>query len=163
MPFLVLEIYHLYQKCIKWEIKTFFLKKIKTKVSCDNLSHLPWFPIGRLQLPGGPHLSFSLPSPPLLPLRLLAASAAPPLPPSPARAPPDSPLRPPLDSPTRALAFTSARDAETRRSGEPMAAATAHAPAADKRYQLLRLLPSYPQSASLLPCRLNRRSPITRV
>ncbi|KAF8645003.1 hypothetical protein HU200_066249 [Digitaria exilis] len=93
-----------------------------------------------------------------LPLRLLAAIAI-----AAATLPPPArhclhlqrdPYRPspPLDGSTqrtRLLGFTSARDAELRRSGEAMAAATARAPAADKRYQSLRLLPRVPIP---LPC-----------
>lgn len=105
------------------------------------------------------HSVSSLPPPPP------RSPSRPPLPPSPARPPTNPPRHStahPEHSPSR-VGFTSARDAVLRRSGEAMAAATARAPAADKRYQPLRLFPSYPHSASVLPCGLNRRSPITRV
>ncbi|KAF8644985.1 hypothetical protein HU200_066254 [Digitaria exilis] len=114
-------------------------------------------------LGSGPYLSSSLPSPSYLATIVShSASSLPspsppprsPLPPAIASISSETPTRPspPLDGSTqrtRLLGFTSARDAELRRSGEAMAAATARAPAADKRYQSLRLLPRVPIP---LPC-----------
>jgi hypothetical protein len=102
------------------------------------------------QCPGRPRWARPVivtPHPPLCstpPLRLLAASAAAIASVSSEPSTLPYPTRDTHHSPTSGVRSArvppSVRDTDSRRSGEAMAAATARAPAADKRYQPLRLL-----------------------